>query len=117
MTPSHASVSREGGSGEALTGRFDRGNILGTSTSLHLLGHHLGKLAKSPEAKSQNRLCPTPETNLTDKESRIMPVSSGGFDQYDNAQASVDIDTMLIVSEHLTQNPNDKLEIYLPLRH
>lgn len=49
--------------------------------------------------------------NLTDEESRIMPVSSGGFDQCYNAQAGVDIDTMLIVSEHLTQNPNDKLEI------
>ena len=51
------------------------------------------------------------QVNLTDEESRIMPVSSGGFDQCYNAQAGVDIETMLIVSEHLTQNPNDKLEI------
>jgi hypothetical protein len=40
-----------------------------------------------------------------------MPTSGGGFEQCYNAQASVDIDTMLIVGQHLTQNPNDKQEI------
>ena len=51
------------------------------------------------------------QVNLTDSESRIMPISGGGFDQCYNAQASVDLDTMLIVGQHLSQNPNDKLEI------
>ncbi len=51
------------------------------------------------------------QVNLTDEESRIMPISGGGFEQCYNAQASVDIETMLIVSEHLTQSTNDKLEI------
>ena len=51
------------------------------------------------------------QVNLTDAESRIMPISGGGFEQCYNAQACVDIDTMLIVGQHLTQKPNDKLEI------
>lgn len=51
------------------------------------------------------------QVNLTDAESRIMPVSGNGFDQCYNAQASVDIETMLILGRHLSQNPNDKLEI------
>ena len=51
------------------------------------------------------------QVNLTDEESRIMPVSGGGFMQAYNAQASVDLDTMLIVGVHVTQHTNDKLEL------
>jgi transposase len=51
------------------------------------------------------------QVNLTDEESRIMPVSGRGFDQCYNAQASVDVETMLIIGRHLSQKPNDKLEI------
>jgi transposase/transposase InsO family protein len=51
------------------------------------------------------------QVNLTDEASRIMPTSGGGFAQCYNAQASVDVDTMLIVGRHLSQHPNDKLEI------
>ena len=58
-----------------------------------------------PKAKDQ--------VNLTDEESRIMPVSGGGFEQCYNAQASVDTDTMLVVSEHMSQAPNDKAEDFL----
>lgn len=53
----------------------------------------------------------TDQVNLTDEESRIMPVSGGGFDQCYNAQASVDTETMLVVSAHMTQATNDKQEI------
>ncbi len=38
------------------------------------------------------------QVNLTDEESRIMLVSGGGFMQAYNAQASVDLDTMLMVA-------------------
>ena len=41
-----------------------------------------------------------------------MPVSGGGFMQAYNAQASVDLDTMLIVGVHVTKNTNDKLELW-----
>jgi len=47
-----------------------------------------------------------------------MPTASGpsaklrtGFEQAYNAQASVDIATMLIVGQHVSQNPNDKQEV------
>ena len=40
-----------------------------------------------------------------------MPVSGGGFEQAYNAQASVDMDSRLIVGQHVSQNPNDKQEI------
>lgn len=51
------------------------------------------------------------QVNLTDEESRIMPSSGKGFVQAYNAQAAVDIDTMLIVESHISQAPNDKQEI------
>ncbi len=51
------------------------------------------------------------QVNLTDEESRIMPRSGGGFEQAYNAQASVDIDSGLIVTAHITQQPNDKQEL------
>jgi hypothetical protein len=56
-----------------------------------------------PKAKDQ--------VNLTDEESRIMPVSGGGFEQCYNAQASVDTETMLVMSTHVTQATNDKQQI------
>lgn len=51
------------------------------------------------------------QVNLTDEESRIMPVSGGGFEQAYNAQAAVDTDTMLVVATGVTQAPNDKQQI------
>jgi ElaB/YqjD/DUF883 family membrane-anchored ribosome-binding protein len=51
------------------------------------------------------------QINLTDEESRIMPTSGKGFDQCYNAQASVDIQTMLIVGSHITNATNDKQQI------
>jgi len=51
------------------------------------------------------------QVNLTDSESRIMPSSSGGFEQAYNAQASVDVDSLLIVENHITQQSNDKREL------
>lgn len=58
---------------------------------------------QGPDAKDQ--------VNLTDPESRIMPLSGGGFEQSYNAQACVDVDSMLVVTNHITQNANDKKEI------
>lgn len=53
----------------------------------------------------------TDQVNLTDEESRIMPVSGGGFEQCYNAQAGVDTETMLVISTHMTQATNDKQQI------
>ena len=54
---------------------------------------------------------PKDQVNLTDADSRIMPTSGGAFEQAYNAQAAVDVNTMLIVAQHVSQHPNDKQEI------
>ena len=66
-----------------------------------------GKAPKPPIVGPRDK----DQVNLTDDESRIMPTSGGGFTQSYNAQASVDIDTMLVISQHISQKPNDKQEI------
>jgi hypothetical protein len=40
-----------------------------------------------------------------------MPTAGGGFEQAYNAQAAVDVNTMLIVAQHVSQHPNDKQEV------
>jgi transposase len=51
------------------------------------------------------------QINLTDEESRIMPVSGGGFEQAYNAQAVVDNESYLILATHVSQKANDKQEL------
>lgn len=51
------------------------------------------------------------QVSFTDGDSRIMPTSGGSFEQAYNAQASVDMDTMLIVGAHVSQKTNDKQEV------
>ena len=53
----------------------------------------------------------TDQVNLTDPDSRVMPAAGGAFEQSYNAQAAVDIDTMLVVATTLTQAANDKQQI------
>jgi transposase len=66
---------------------------------------------KGPTAPTSQEPKSNDQVNLTDEDSRIMPVSGGGFEQCYNAQAIVDTKTMLIVSQHVTQHVNDKLEL------
>jgi len=51
------------------------------------------------------------QVSLTDADSRIMPVSGGGFEQSYNAQAAVDTQTMLVIVPHVSQAANDKREV------
>jgi len=51
------------------------------------------------------------QINLTDDESRIMPASGKSFLQAYNVQAGVETESLLIVTEHVTQNVNDKREV------
>ena len=67
-----------------------------------------GKKPQPPKSKEPN---PKEQINLTDEESRIMPISGGGYMQAYNAQASVEHDSRLIVHQHVTQNVNDKKEV------
>jgi len=74
------------------------------------------KDGKKPRGKKPE---PPPETppdkmqhNFTDPESRIMKAGSGShFEQAYNAQAAVDTDSYLIVSELVTDAPNDKEQL------
>src|SRR4030081_2229410 len=54
---------------------------------------------------------PTDQINLTDEESRIMPVAGGGFEQCYNAQAVVAAGSLLVVAGQVVQAPNDKQQI------
>ena len=58
---------------------------------------------EGPDSKAQ--------INLTDEESRIMPVSGGGFEQCYNAQAVVAADNLLVIATDVTQAPNDKQQL------
>ena len=72
-----------------------------------------GKQPKPPKAGPTAK----DQVNLTDEESRIMPTSGGGFEQTYNAQAGVDTASKLIVSAHITQQPNDKQELEPTLKN
>jgi len=54
---------------------------------------------------------PTDQINLTDEESRIMPVAGGGVDQCYNAQAVVAAGSLLVVAAEVSQAPNDKQQL------
>jgi len=82
---------------------------------------HLAKLAaREAKAKATGGHPPAPPTegpgptdqiNLTDEESRIMPLARGGFDQCYNAQAAVAAGSMLVVAIDVVQAPNDKQQL------
>ena len=65
---------------------------------------------KPPQPPSEGAL-PTDQINLTDEESRIMPVAGGGFEQCYNAQAVVAAGSMLVVAVDVVQAPNDKQQL------
>jgi transposase len=54
---------------------------------------------------------PTDQVNLTDEDSRIMPVVGGGFEQCYNAQAVVAAGSLLVVATDVVQAANDKQQL------
>ncbi len=72
-----------------------------------------GKKPRGPEPKPPSEeVPPKDQYNFTDAESRIMKAGTGKhFEQSYNAQAAVEVESMLIVSNHLSTCPNDKLEL------
>src|SRR5512132_2971670 len=66
-----------------------------------------GKPPASPTEGPQ----PTDQVNLTDAESRIMPVAGGGFEQCYNAQAAVAAGSLLVVATNVVQATNDKQQV------
>ena len=59
---------------------------------------------------------PADQVNLTDADSRIMPVAGGGFEQCYNAQAVVAAGSLLVVATDVVQAPNDKQQVEPMLR-
>jgi transposase len=51
------------------------------------------------------------QVNLTDEDSRIMPVPGGGFEQCYNAQAAVMAGSLLVVATDVVQAANDKQQV------
>jgi transposase len=70
---------------------------------------------KKPGGKPPAPPTPAPgaqdQINLTDEDSRIMPVAGGGFEQAYNAQAAVATGSMLVVACDVVQAANDKQQI------
>jgi len=54
---------------------------------------------------------PADQVNLTDEESRIMPMAGGEFEQCYNAQAAVAAGSLLVIAADVTQAPNDKQQL------
>jgi hypothetical protein len=54
---------------------------------------------------------PQDQINLTDEESRIMPVAGGGFEQCYNAQAVVAAGSLLVVATDVVHAANDKQQL------
>src|SRR5216684_1585999 len=65
---------------------------------------------KPPQPPVEGPL-PTDQINLTDEDSRIMPVAGGGFEQCYNAQAAVAADSLLVIAADVVQAPNDKQQL------
>jgi transposase len=71
-----------------------------------------GKSPRGPEPKPpESGVGDKDQINLTDEESRIMPAGGNSFQQAYNVQVAVDTESMLIVTEYVTQHANDKQEV------
>ena len=71
-------------------------------------GRKPGGRPPAPPAASPG---PSDQVNLTDADSRIMPVAGGGFEQAYNAQAAVATGSLLVVAGDVVQATNDKQQI------
>ena len=65
---------------------------------------------KPPQPPVEGPL-PKDQVNLTDEDSRIMPVAGGGFEQCYNAQAAVAAGSMLVLATDVVQATNDKQQV------
>jgi transposase len=65
---------------------------------------------KPPQPPAEGPL-PSDQVNLTDEDSRIMPVAGGGFEQCYNGQAAVAAGSLLVVATDVVQAPNDKQQV------
>ena len=67
-----------------------------------------GETVRGPEPKEvEEKIDPKAQYNFTDPESRIMKTKDG-FQQCHNAQAAVEVESMLVVANDLSNRANDK---------
>jgi transposase len=71
---------------------------------------------RPPQPPTEGPL-PRDQINLTDEDSRIMPVAGGGFEQCYNAQAVVAADSLLVVATDVVPAPNDKQQLAPMVEH
>ena len=64
-----------------------------------------------PSSPPQEGSAAAGQVNLTDEESRIMPVPGGGFERCCNAQAVVAAGSLLVVATDVVQATNDKQQV------
>jgi hypothetical protein len=76
-------------------------------------GKPIGRPPQPPQEGPQ----PQDQINLTDEDSRIMPVAGGGFEQCYNAQAVVAADSLLVVATDVVQAANDKQQLAPMVKH
>jgi len=94
--------------------RFDReqaehqAKLAAREAKITATGKKPGGKPPAPPAEGPR---PEDQINLTDEDSRVMPVAGGGFDQCYNAQAVVAAGSLLVVATHVTQAANDKQQI------
>jgi transposase len=60
-----------------------------------------------PPAPPSGQVGSKEQINLTDEDSRIMPIPGGGFEQCYNAQAAVAAESLLVLGSEVTQSTND----------
>jgi hypothetical protein len=65
---------------------------------------------KPPEPPAEGPR-PKDQINLTDEDSRMMPIAGGGFEQCYNAQAVVAAGSLLVVGTDVVQAANDKQQL------
>ena len=74
-----------------------------------------GKTGRKPGGRSPQPPMAGPvgkdQVNLTDQDSRIMPLAGGGFEQAYNAQAAVASGNLLVVATTVVQAANDRQQI------
>src|ERR1700674_704439 len=75
------------------------------------LGETVKKPGGKPPVPPLEGPQPKDQINLTDEDSRIMPVAGGGFEQCYNAQAVVATESLLVIATDVVQAPNDKQQI------
>jgi hypothetical protein len=97
---------------EARVARARAGRVRGQAASARREGEaDRQKAGGRPPAPPSGKVDDKEQINLTDEESRIMPVAGGGFEQCYNAQAAVAAGSMLVVAHDVTQAANDKQQL------